>query len=114
MASILRSVTGLVPALVSAGICLDRGIGARRRGRAGRSVAWYSAGPFLAYAAGVAPIAVAASAVLVVGGRRLYAFAVAEDEEPTVHGGLPGWWPGDVADAGGWGGPTPDDERPDR
>jgi hypothetical protein len=79
MATILRSVAGLIPALVSAGFCVDRGIGARRRGRAGRSATWYAAGPVIAYAASVAPLAVAAGAVLVVGGRSLYAFAVEED-----------------------------------
>jgi hypothetical protein len=81
VAVILRSVSGLLPALVGAGFCLDRGIGARRRGRAARSLGWYAAAPFLAVAAGAAPLAVAAAAVLVIGGRRLYAFAVAEDDE---------------------------------
>jgi hypothetical protein len=79
MVFILRSVSGLIPALVSAGLCVDRGIEARRRGRAARSLAWFVLGPFLAWAAGVAPFAIAAAAVLAVGGRRLYAFAVGED-----------------------------------
>jgi hypothetical protein len=112
MVAVFRSASGLIPALVSAGFCLDRGLGARRRGSPARSVTWYAAGPFVAYAAGVAPLAVAAAAVLVVAGQRLYAFAVAEDDDPAVPGAARGR-PGEDTDPGSQGGTAQEDERPD-
>jgi hypothetical protein len=112
MVFILRSVSGLLPALVSAGVCVDRGIEARRRGRAARSVAWFAVGPFLACAAGAAPFAIAAAAVLVFGGRGLYAFAGREDGDLATPEGR-GGRPGEDADTGSLGSDAHDDERPD-